>query len=74
MVLLLLLVLLSVLVLCRLQDPLPDTQCAREQKLSGICSYRCWCALNPPGTRYSTPEWYGQEAMDPIDHGVTFAL
>jgi len=61
-------------VLCRLQDPAPDDQCAREQELSGICSYRCWGALNPPGSRHATPEWYGQSAMHPSEHGVQMVM
>lgn len=58
----------------RLQDPAPDDQCAREQELSGICSYRCWGALNPPGSRHATPEWYGQSAMHPSEHGVQMVM
>lgn len=56
--------------LSRLLRPAPDDQCAREQALSGICSYRCWCALNPPGSKYSAPERYGQHAQEPSEHGV----
>lgn len=52
-----------------LKNASPNDQAAKEQKLSGICSYACFKQLAAGGPN-SGPDWYGQDAEKP--EGVVY--
>eukprot|EP00878_Enallax_costatus_P009346 GHUV01009768.1.p1 GENE.GHUV01009768.1~~GHUV01009768.1.p1 ORF type:complete len:387 (+),score=74.62 GHUV01009768.1:293-1453(+) len=52
-----------------LAQPDPEDRAAKEQQLSGICSYACFRQMSA-GEPHGGPEWYGQDAEQP--EGVVF--